>query len=92
MYTFLFSGYGQAHLYLTDSGRDDIYKMSLTDGSMVPLKVCERVRMSGPMGIAYDKKKNWLYWTDDILKIIGRISLTDCTVDTMNLTSGKLFF
>ena len=66
--------------------------MSLTEVSLVPLNVSKRVQIIQPESIAYDNVKNCLYWTDIKLKRIGRISLTDYSVDTMNMTSGKHYF
>ena len=63
--------------------------MSLTEVSLVNLNVSDRVEISKPTSLAYDSVKNCLYWTDITLKKIRRFSLTDYSVDTMNLTSGK---
>ena len=89
---FFFSGYGQPHLFLTDATKDDIFKMSLTEGSLVPLNVSMKTKITFPYGIAYDAANQCLYWTDISLKRIGQLSLIDQTVQTMNLSSGKQFF
>ena len=89
MFFFLFPGHSQAHLYVADDGRSDLFKMSVYGGPLVPLNVSSKVQMSNPYGICYDRIRNWLYWTDSSLKLIGRISLRDKTVDVMNLTTGK---
>ena len=74
---------------MADDGQDGILKMSVYGGPLVPLNKTSKVRISYPYSICYDRIRNWLYWTDPNLKLIGRISLTDNTVDHMNLTSGK---
>ena len=86
---FFFSGYGEPHLYLSDSGKGDIYKMSLSVGTLVPLNVSMKTKITSPYGIAYDAANQCLYWTDKILKRIGQLSLIDGTVQTMNLSPGK---
>ena len=72
-----------------NTGQSGIYRMSLTEVSLVNLNVSERVQISKPTSLVYDNMKNCLYWTDITLKKIRRFSLTDYSVDTMNLTSGK---
>ena len=74
---------------MADGHRKDIFKTSVSGGPLVPLNVSLKMRMSTPYGICYDRVRDWLYWTDTDLKLIGRISLRDNTIDVMNLKRGK---
>ena len=68
-----------------DEGKDDIFKMSVLGGQLIPLN------LSAQVGIAYDHVRNLLYWTDeeDGHEKIGRVSLHDGQVKTMPLSSGR---
>ena len=91
MQFFFFAGQGGSHLYFADSGKYDIYKMSVLGGPLIPLNLSAQVRIKYPRGIAYDHVRNLLYWTDREQghEKIGRLSLLDGQVKTMPLSSGR---
>ena len=81
-------------MYFADSGRRNIFRMSVTGGNHIP--VGHTAAFVRPTAIAFDQLRNFLYWTDNnqfgrSYRHLSRLSLSDYEIKTLLLRSGEMY-